>query len=468
MSERRFHLGIDYGTSTSKLVLRDYGSPEGDRAFILSSSNGFRIPSGVTFADNHFVLSHASPERADQTRFESVKMRVAEEASNGRQHFHYGPKPKFPEGITARDIAVLTVWWLISIGHRVAHDRLANTGGRDLVMGMTMGVPMSFYDDKRIRGSFLQIARTAWRLYRREGLLPDRVTIQPQSLTKLINNHLDNHLPTNSEDIRDWIRSETEAGMWWAFQSPSVSDGPFAQIDVGAGTTNVSLFRIYTSEVNRRRVKDGLAFFASCSEPAGMDAVDELISQSILDVSLPFRLRGSEDSVIRQAGLEKGVAALVRDKIWEAYRRAWIRSCQKINQCTAELTAWRNHRVILIGGGTVVTSVRRQLPLHPRDNGHSLLELQHLEVPTDLFFAVPGKKASFLRMALNKLGGGSQYSAQQLHRPVMTDLPFLAVAYGLSNIGVAIPEVVTPTDLPAMRPPANRRQRLNHDDIYAK
>ena len=234
MSERRFHLGIDYGTSTSKLVLRDYGAPEGDRAFILSSSNGFRIPSGVTFADGQFVLSQASPEHTDQTRFESVKMRVAEEASKGRQHFHYGPKPKFPEGITARDVAVLTVWWLISIGHRVAHDRLASTGGPDLVMGMTMGVPMSFYDDKRIRDSFLQIARTAWRLYRREGLLPDRVTIQPQSLSKLIANHLDNNLPTNSEDIRDWIRSETEAGMWWAFQSPSVSDGPFAQIDVGA------------------------------------------------------------------------------------------------------------------------------------------------------------------------------------------------------------------------------------------
>jgi hypothetical protein len=97
-----------------------------------------------------------------------------------------------------------------------------------------------------------------------------------------------------------------------------------------------------------------------------------------------------------------------------------------------------------------------------------LLELQHLEVPTDLFFAVPGQKASFLRMALSKLGGGNQYRAQQLQRPVMTDLPFLAVAYGLSNIGVAIPEVVTPTDLPAMRPTTNRRQRLNHDDIYAK
>ena len=178
MTERRFHLGIDYGTSTSKLVLRDYGAPEGDRAFILLISNGFRIPSGVTFANDHFNLSLTVPDRTDQTRFESVKMRVAEEAIMNTQRFHYGPKPSFPNGISARDLSVLTVWWLISFGHCAALNRLANTGGGDLVMGMTMGIPMSFYENVRIRDCFLQIARTTWRLYRHEGTLPDLAAIE--------------------------------------------------------------------------------------------------------------------------------------------------------------------------------------------------------------------------------------------------------------------------------------------------
>jgi hypothetical protein len=55
---------------------------------------------------------------------------------------------------------------------------LANTGGGDLVMGMTMGIPMSFYENVRIRDCFLQIARTAWRLYRHEGTLPDLAAIE--------------------------------------------------------------------------------------------------------------------------------------------------------------------------------------------------------------------------------------------------------------------------------------------------
>jgi hypothetical protein len=256
--------------------------------------------------------------------------------------------------------------------------------------------------------------------------------------------------------------------MWWAFQSPSVSDGPFAQIDVGAGTTNVSLFRVFASVFNGRRVKEGLAFFASRSEPAGMDAVDDLISRRGPAGAVPLRLQGSEDSVIRQNGLEIAVAALVRDSIWEAYRKAWIHCFWRIEQSPAERIAWSNHKVILVGGGTLISSVQRYLPLHPSDNGHTLLEVQHLEVPSDLFFLVPGTQASFLKRALARLGSMSQFGRHQLQRPMPTDLPFLAVAYGLSNIGVAIPEIVIPTKLPAMRPPAQRRERLSHEDIYAR
>lgn len=48
------------------------------------------------------------------------------------------------------------------------------------------------------------------------------------------------------------------------------------------------------------------------------------------------------------------------------------------------------------------------------------------------------------------------------------ELPFITVAYGLSNIGLSIPEAFTPDDVPPMPDRVERRRRLDHEDIYAK
>jgi hypothetical protein len=53
--------------------------------------------------------------------------------------------------------------------------------------------------------------------------------------------------------------------------------------------------------------------------------------------------------------------------------------------------------------------------------------------------------------------------------PVQTDdLPYVTVAYGLSNIGLAIPEVDTPDKIPDLPPAQAALKKLDLDDIYAK
>ena len=39
----------------------------------------------------------------------------------------------------------------------------------------------------------------------------------------------------------DIIRPEDEAGLWWLLRSPSVAAGPYAKVDIGAGTTHANL-----------------------------------------------------------------------------------------------------------------------------------------------------------------------------------------------------------------------------------
>ena len=48
------------------------------------------------------------------------------------------------------------------------------------------------------------------------------------------------------------------------------------------------------------------------------------------------------------------------------------------------------------------------------------------------------------------------------------ELPFSAVAYGLSNIDFSVPEAFTPDEVPPMPERNERRERLDRDDLYAK
>ena len=469
MAERRFHLGIDYGTSTSKLVFRDYGGPGGEKAFVVVEGETFRIPSTVAVVSDRLVLGSPALSLAEDSRailYDSVKMRVAEEASKDGKKFHYGVKPDFPNGFRARELAILTVWWLISSGHRAIQHRLAHSGGGDPVIGMTLGIPMSFVSDRLIRAEFLIIAKTAWRLFRREGSMPEDLTLTDSR--RLIDKSVDEQVSgMTNEEIRDWVRSESEAAMWWAFQSPSVKDGPFAQIDVGAGTTNASLFRICGKFENGKWVKTNMGFFHSCSEPSGMDAVDDLIYKSLPDnAQRPSTIRGSEDQYINTYSLQSKVSRFVKESIWRSYEKSWQGTYRKIGTIVAECNAWRDHKVLLVGGGNLINAVRSRIPFHPSDSGKPQLHVQQLEMPGDLFLAKVEPKPSLLERAVRTIlrSGNGQFTL----KPTSTDLPFLSVAYGLSNIGIAVPEIVRPEEMPVMVAPSQRRERLTQDDIYAK
>ena len=47
----------------------------------------------------------------------SLKMQVAVEVS-GNPEYYFGPTTTLPDGFSAADLAALTVWFLISEGHR--------------------------------------------------------------------------------------------------------------------------------------------------------------------------------------------------------------------------------------------------------------------------------------------------------------------------------------------------------------
>jgi hypothetical protein len=441
---RPIHLGIDYGTSTSKLVLRDYAFPGGERAVLIGERNNYLFPSIVSCSADKIFLgvkpSGGLVRGEKATGYESVKMRVAEEVKNAPGRYYYGPQSDFPTGFQAADLATLSVWSLISAGEKAAREGLKISNIR---LGMTLGIPMSFFADSELREAFLMIARAAWQLYRTHGpIAGDTLNLADAR------NWLDEaQKAVRSKDavspaqVRDWIRSEAEAAMLWAFRSPGVPSGPYLKVDVGAGTTNASMFRIIESFTDGRWVKSGFAFFGTYSGPHGMDAIDHALATHLsIDINNCLELRSHEDRLLHDAAALSAVQQSFR-QVRDSEVQAWRRGYSKIMTSPFEVQNWGQANVFVIGGGSLVSPLRNFLSAHP--NGQNIeLPQRQPDMPSDLYPE-----------------NGTSISA--------TLLPFVNVAYGLSNLGLAVPEAETPDTIPNMAA-LTTLQRLQHEDIYGE
>ena len=404
---------------------------------LLLRDGSFRIPSCVCISSSSVMFGQESrPDRCE--RYESIKMQAAAEAS-GQAHYYFGPANRFPtsDGFSAVDLATLAIWFMISEGHRGVSAYLP--GSREgFALGMTMGVPMAFFDDDILRPLFLLMARRAWHLYRESGPIGSNISIAEArgALSAVASISLPD-IP--NDQVRDWIRSEGEAAMWWPFQSPAVPAGRYVKLDIGAGTSHASLFQIYGDNATP---KLGIAFSGAIAVPVGMDAIDSVLARCMGSNGHSSTLRGQEESILQ--GNLNAVKAIgqVQEDIYHAYRKAWMDTEKKIRNSPAELHAWRDHRMFAIGGGSLVSHLIDPMRRHPSGaNPH--VQLAPLEIPAD-----------FTRMDGSAIRGD--------------ELPFASVAYGLSNIGLSIPEVSTPREVPIMPDRAERRILLDRDDIYAK
>jgi hypothetical protein len=431
MPARFVRLGIDYGTSASKLIFRDPLAPGGEKAYTIIHNSSIRISSSVAVNDRTLVFGDSplvSKNEVNKTWLESVKMRVAGEVTGSYQKYCHGPLLPLPDGFTAKDLAILTVWFLLSEGAG-AISRFLQNSVNDLRITMTLGIPMSFYEDETLRRAYLEIAFTARAIYDSCGRMGDS-RIGFDDAHDMLRKH--RRLPLESDladtDIRNLIRSEAEAAMCLGVKSPAVGPGPYAEVDIGAGTTHASVFSIWPQYTGQRWLKERLAFFGAWSEPYGMDAVDATIAKRrgiSRDDCLSFR--GTEREVLRRIGATDLVETM--DKIRETYLMAWRRSRPKLN--LAELETFKSHQVFVTGGGSLVPEIVEIFRRHPSGYERPLV-VRRLESPQDLH--------------------STDSRAIQAD-----DLPFIAVAYGLTFDAQEVPETFTPSQFGhAVRPTATR------------
>lgn len=429
-SERVVRLGVDFGTSFSKLVFRDYGAPGGEKAYVLLKDGKFRVPSAVGVRDETFIFGVDPSRRRTEggtVWHESLKMRVAGEGKHDLKHYFHGNALPLPAGFSAIDVTVLSVWYLISKGKKALKELFAGDRGT-LVLGFTLGVPMSFFDDPDLRETFLRIARTAWEM----SNTPAEDSVSFEDAKHLLQNAqalLATRDEISADSIKDWIRPEAEAALWWPFVSPSTSvDCPYAQLDVGAGTTNISIFRITPQRTEFGWGKGSLSFFGAASPPVGMDLIDSAIAEEKGDSDL-LKWRGREDEVLYGKKGEQLISAEIK-QLSNAHQNLLYKAFSTVLKAPSERLAWKSHRLFFLGGGSLNDCITKGLRVSPLDDGQ-LLTSCDLDVPPDI----------------RLMDGASVHVSM---------FPHLAVAYGLSVLSADLPDVETPSQVPPMASPASR------------
>lgn len=403
--KRRVKLGIDYGVSTSKIVFRDC-NPSGKESCELVLHNGrVQIPSRVCVTPTSLLFGHATTPGMARDSYESLKTQVAADVT-ANPAYQFGRTTKLPGGFSAADLAALTVWFLISKGHVAVAAQLKEQM-EGIELGMTMGAPMEFLNNKELKTIFLGIARRAWSFYCNEGLLDSEVSIE--QARRLLEKYPLMICTLPEEEAREWIRNEGEAALWMVLHSPSVGIGPYAKVDIGAGSTHTNLFRIFGKMHTVRRC---LAPFGRGAVPVGMDALDRAIAECEGLEGDYLTLRGSESLALEANERVRHAARVVCDQICDSYRKAWNEAYTKLGSNPLELIAWRQHKVVILGGGSLVPFLVDMIRMHPAEG--ELLPAVRLEQPDDLASSDRRNLAS-------------------------EELQLASVAYGLSNTEFHVP-----------------------------
>lgn len=424
---RRYHLGLDWGASATKMVLRDYDYP-GDQgiAVVLRPGPGgnTRYTSTVAIASGKLMFGPAAEESLGMV-WRSLKAWFALE-----QRRFDAPDP--PPGLTVLDLATLALAHYMRIAHDTA-DQLAQAVGCDARMGVTVGVPVVELETKIARDRYLLAVRRAYAIAVRAkkdvqgidiGAAKELIDAADKSVAAA-----DERMPRGHDVASDWLRPELAAGMLWSFRSPRIDIGLYGGVDIGASTTNAVFFRIRSHRIGDELIhKGGLSFYGGACQPPGMDGFDRQLAHAL---GVPCHdVRGNEERYLRSEPSNRAITGTT-DSFFKTYRDAFSTAYRK----EARQGAWQQLKVITFGGGSRVEAVRKRFRAPPWQNLRPPETLEDLGCPPDL----------------HELGAAGSDPPQFTDDPV-----FMLVAYGLALRRGDFPDLHLPDELSDLKPRPKR------------
>ncbi|MBB3979345.1 hypothetical protein GGQ64_004585 [Rhizobium azooxidifex] len=396
------NLGIDFGTSFTKVCFRDLGSEVSGTVAAGKGGKEALVPSIVAIgSDGRLFLGDSVSGKQSAVIVPYLKMRLAGGPIGERL-------PEF-EGIDlnkAESVRALAAWFLASVIQRsqqwlAVHeaDRLKN---RVAVWSANVGVPVEHYDSQAL-ATFEEVLGIAW-LWVKDDLVPKtlqealpsyRVT-QPRLVAEVTDFHA---VPEIAAAVQSFVMSrEAVAGIYVYF-------------DVGGGTVDGVAFN-YRNILGERRIN----FYSGKVEPLGISAIGASLAQGtsgdIDAVRLEKLLKACSQSVLAELVLRirKVVAYVImtaRLKDGRNWQEDAFQNADYERKFIGKLSTSRMRPLIVfIGGGgsksewykNSIESTYRAFKHH--NAGVPPYKLVEVPRPKD-FIAPKGSADEFIRFAIS-------------------------------------------------------------------
>jgi len=460
---RIFCVGIDFGTSGTKMAVREL--TDGRRKPVLVDF-GTEAPGLVRFSVPSQVLLDGGRLRIGDAAFRATSLGW----SPKRLLLHR----QAPDSPDLRDVVPsdFSADWRVEpagseflaalfLGHMMRRGRdfvRSLPGGSNAKVVFNVDTPLGELGDPVTARRFQRALDTG--LILSETLGSDPSLNEGLSAWMAAMYQMREHPTPEGERLAQLI-PEAQAVMQGMGSALQLQSGElYAVLDVGASTTDMGIFRF-----TRWTTHTTVAFYAAQSAGQGCDALDRWLLQSLQAegkaqpaATLPeitaSRItaciaaggthgHSTAKAQISQSRLEEGVRVITRE-IRAVYSRELFGEAYSKEPSTDK---WKSLRTLITGGGSLVPNMAAELRRSPRP---SVVRVS--EVPLEDWVPV-------------EVRGASERS------PVPQELPFLFPALGLSFTKPEMDELHSPNEIIPVDPPDRGPTgiyRFEAEDLYSK
>jgi hypothetical protein len=258
------NLGIDFGTSFTKVCYRDVGTEESGVVAIGQGLKKALLPSLVTVSrSGHLALSETGACPAASVAINYLKMRLAGTPIGDAFPEVAGVNLNEPDSIKA-----LATWFLASVIARsqvwIRLNETSRLKNRTPVWSANIGVPVEHYDSEAL-ATFEEVLGIAW-LWVKDNRIPvtlfDALQEYHTTLGRLVDEVTDFHaIPEIAAAVQSFVMSREAV------------PGIYVYFDIGGGTVDGVAFN-YLNYGGERRIN----FYSGRVEPLGVSAIGAAIN----------------------------------------------------------------------------------------------------------------------------------------------------------------------------------------------
>jgi len=392
-----FNIGIDVGTSTTKVCFRPPGASTKVYVISLGSEDTALCPSTVTVEGGCLYFGSEAERRAHASGaqvFRQFKVCVACEVGLKSEVPTSGCRCKrradtgtcsaiftlsnTENTVLASDLLTFFLSWAMGESRRRIPNDL--TGGRLPRTTYSISAPVDQIDaGSKLNGAYARVVFHAWRL--------SSAIQQGTGLTEALSwiaSVQSVPLPPEGDRAVELCPESGAIAAGYAM-SPEIEEGLYTVIDIGAWTTEMAFLR-YTEVGRQTTGRSALAFYAARSHRVAANQVDERCRNHLLqmynasasnDGLLADRIRQQREANVfgkrllqiytdrpekrpRQSALQ-----FAQDLVAEELRRCFIMTFGEAYEKEKFEDRWRNQLRVLFAGGGSLDPVLRSGIEHP-------------------------------------------------------------------------------------------------------